>query len=97
MKAEGLFSTLAGKSTLALSLLRILEASEGRIVYVYPSSSEVECAQMSIRLDGIDISSIGLEDLRSRVVRLLCLICGCFTDLLEDHCQPRCGPLHWNS
>ena len=71
MKAEGLFSTLAGKSTLALSLLRILEASEGRIVYVYHSSSEVECAQMSIRLDGIDISSIGLEDLRSRVVRLL--------------------------
>ena len=71
MKAEGLFSSPVGKSTLALSLLRILEASEGRIVYVYPSSSEVECAQMSIRLDGIDISSIGLEDLRSRVVRLL--------------------------
>jgi len=42
--------TGSGKSTLAMSLLRILEATEGRII-----------------LDGIDISSIGLQDLRTRI------------------------------
>ncbi|KAG1834405.1 P-loop containing nucleoside triphosphate hydrolase protein [Suillus variegatus] len=42
--------TGSGKSSLALSLLRMIEASAGRIV-----------------IDGIDISTIGLEDLRSRI------------------------------
>jgi len=42
--------TGSGKSTLALSLLRMVEASAGRII-----------------IEGIDISSIGLEDLRSRI------------------------------
>ncbi|KAG1754951.1 P-loop containing nucleoside triphosphate hydrolase protein [Suillus paluster] len=42
--------TGSGKSTLALSLLRMIEASAGRII-----------------IDGIDISTIGLEDLRSRI------------------------------
>ncbi|KDQ63255.1 hypothetical protein JAAARDRAFT_29273 [Jaapia argillacea MUCL 33604] len=42
--------TGSGKSTLALSLLRMVEASEGRII-----------------IDGIDISTIGLEDLRTRI------------------------------
>jgi len=40
----------AGKSSLMLTLFRILEAAEGRIV-----------------VDGIDISTIGLDDLRSRL------------------------------
>lgn len=42
--------TGAGKSTISLALLRILEAHSGSIV-----------------IDGIDIASIGLEDLRTRV------------------------------
>lgn len=42
--------TGSGKSSLALSLLRMIEASAGRII-----------------IDGIDISTIGLEDLRSRI------------------------------
>ncbi|EGN94459.1 hypothetical protein SERLA73DRAFT_114694 [Serpula lacrymans var. lacrymans S7.3] len=42
--------TGSGKSTLALSLLRMVEASSGRIL-----------------IDGIDIASIGLEDLRTRI------------------------------
>lgn len=42
--------TGSGKSTLALSFLRMVEASEGRII-----------------IDGIDISTIGLEDLRTRI------------------------------
>lgn len=41
---------IIGKSTLALSLFRFMEASGGRIL-----------------IDGVDISSIGLEDLRSRL------------------------------
>ncbi|KAF9644674.1 pleiotropic drug resistance ABC transporter [Thelephora ganbajun] len=45
--------TGSGKSTLALSLLRMVEATEGKIV-----------------IDGIDISTIGLEDLRSRVTMI---------------------------
>ncbi|WRT69694.1 uncharacterized protein IL334_006684 [Kwoniella shivajii] len=43
-------ATGCGKSTLALSFFRFVEATEGRIV-----------------IDGIDISKIGLTDLRSRV------------------------------
>ncbi|KAJ1670141.1 hypothetical protein EV182_008397, partial [Spiromyces aspiralis] len=42
--------TGAGKSTLALSLFRFLEAKTGSII-----------------IDGVDISTIGLEDLRSRM------------------------------
>ncbi|KAJ2161125.1 hypothetical protein GGF46_001714 [Coemansia sp. RSA 552] len=42
--------TGSGKSTLSLSLLRFIEAAEGRIL-----------------LDGVDISRVGLEDLRRRV------------------------------
>jgi ABC-type multidrug transport system fused ATPase/permease subunit len=42
--------TGSGKSSLALSLLRMIEARAGRIT-----------------IDGIDISTIGLEDLRSRI------------------------------
>ncbi|KAF8583414.1 pleiotropic drug resistance ABC transporter [Ramaria rubella] len=42
--------TGAGKSTLALSLLRIVEPVEGRII-----------------VDGVDLSTIGLEDLRTRI------------------------------
>jgi len=42
--------TGSGKSTLALSLLRIVEASEGKII-----------------IDNVDISKIGLDDLRSHI------------------------------
>ena len=42
--------TGAGKSTITLSLLRIIEAAEGRIV-----------------IDGVDIETIGLHDLRSKM------------------------------
>ncbi|CAH1759323.1 6631_t:CDS:10, partial [Entrophospora sp. SA101] len=42
--------TGSGKSTIALSLFRFIEPSDGQIL-----------------IDGIDISSIGIEDLRSRI------------------------------
>jgi len=42
--------TGSGKSTIALSLFRFIEPSDGRIL-----------------IDGIDISSIGIDDLRSRI------------------------------
>ncbi|KIJ66220.1 hypothetical protein HYDPIDRAFT_26589 [Hydnomerulius pinastri MD-312] len=42
--------TGSGKSTLALSMLRMVEATAGKII-----------------VDGVDISTIGLEDLRSRI------------------------------
>ena len=42
--------TGAGKSSLTLSLFRIIEAAEG-----------------SIKIDGIDISQIGLHNLRSSI------------------------------
>jgi len=45
--------TGSGKSTLALSLLRMVEATEGRII-----------------IDGIDISTIGLEDLRRNITMI---------------------------
>ncbi|KAJ6483901.1 P-loop containing nucleoside triphosphate hydrolase protein [Mycena vulgaris] len=44
---------VVGKSTLALSLLRMVEPAGGRIMHVI--------------VDGIDISTIGLEDLRTRI------------------------------
>lgn len=43
----------AGKSSLSMSLFRIIEPAEG-----------------TIRIDGIDITKIGLHDLRSRWARL---------------------------
>ena len=42
--------TGAGKSSLTLSVFRIIEAAGGNVI-----------------IDNIDISSIGLEDLRSRI------------------------------
>jgi len=42
--------TGSGKSTLLISLLRIVEAAEGKII-----------------IDGIDVSKIGLEDLRTKI------------------------------
>ena len=42
--------TGAGKSTIALSLFRIIEAATGKI-----------------KIDGVDISDIGLHDLRSKL------------------------------
>ncbi len=41
--------TSSGKSTLLISLLRIIEATSGQII-----------------IDGIDVSKIGLEDLRTK-------------------------------
>ena len=56
-----------GKSTLALSLLRIVEPCGGEIMYVCPLST-VFRFDSSRRIDGVNISSIGLDDLRTRVV-----------------------------
>jgi hypothetical protein len=72
--------TGSGKSTLALSLLRMVEASGGKIV-----------------IDGINIASIGLEDLRSRIVRRELHSRGHSDDHLNvDYRQSRRVPIFWN-
>lgn len=45
----------------------MVEASGGRIMYGYVKHDET-FVLTSNRIDGIDISKIGLEDLRTRVV-----------------------------
>ncbi|KAA1107610.1 hypothetical protein PGT21_019897 [Puccinia graminis f. sp. tritici] len=67
--------TGSGKSTLAMSLLRILEATGGRII-----------------LDGIDISRIGLEDLRTRIT-----IVSQDVTLFEGTVRDNLDPLHIHS
>ncbi|WAQ92564.1 hypothetical protein PtA15_17A45 [Puccinia triticina] len=67
--------TGSGKSTLAMSLLRILEATSGRII-----------------LDGIDISRIGLEDLRTRIT-----IVSQDVTLFEGTVRDNLDPLHIHS
>ncbi|KAF4573251.1 hypothetical protein EYR36_007762 [Pleurotus pulmonarius] len=61
---------MIGKSTLALSLLRMVEPSGGKII-----------------IDGIDISSIGLEDLRTRVT-IVSQDVSLFTGTLRSNLDP---------
>lgn len=53
MKVGIVGRTGAGKSSLSLSLFRLIEAAEGKII-----------------IDDIDIASMGLHDLRSRLTIL---------------------------
>ncbi|TCD63205.1 hypothetical protein EIP91_005844 [Steccherinum ochraceum] len=62
--------TGSGKSTLALSLLRIVEASGGRIL-----------------IDGIDISTLGLDDLRTRVT-IISQDVSLFTGTIRSNLDP---------
>ncbi|KAI0789892.1 P-loop containing nucleoside triphosphate hydrolase protein [Abortiporus biennis] len=62
--------TGSGKSTLALSLLRIVEASGGRIV-----------------IDGIDIATIGLDDLRTRIT-IISQDVSLFTGTIRSNLDP---------
>lgn len=60
----------SGKSTLAMSILRfvsppcVLHNSSSSLAQVDPVSGR-------ILIDGIDISTIGIHDLRSRLVRFM--------------------------
>jgi len=57
------------KSSLALSLLCMIEASTGRIIYVIISVLLLVTVSKHVgSIDKIDISTIGLEDLRSQIV-----------------------------
>ncbi len=59
-----------GKSTLAMSLLRMIEAADGRIMSVHsflPPDDVPDLLFLS-SVDGVDISKLGLEDLRRSVV-----------------------------
>ena len=62
--------TGSGKSTLAMSLLRIIEPVAGNIMYGLLSFVPPKRVDLLIAcsIDGIDITTIGLEDLRSRIV-----------------------------
>lgn len=75
---------IKGKSTLALSLLRMIEASEGSITSVHdtllPKSSK-----QSYSMDGIDISKLGLEDLRTRVVSIFRVCKGVTHGASDNH------------
>ena len=55
---------------MALSLLRMVEPIEGKILSVIPEFDQDGSPYfiLLVRIDGIDISTIGLEDLRSRIV-----------------------------
>ena len=59
--------TGSGKSTLAMSILRFVSVA---LTSSYPilTVAQVDPAEGSIFIDGIDISKIGLHDLRSRIV-----------------------------
>lgn len=87
--------TGSGKSTLALSLLRMIEPSGGTIMYVLPLQHTVFTLKPH-RIDGIDIRTIGLEDLRSRVTIVsqdVSLFSGTVRsnlDPLEEHSDEEC-------
>jgi ABC-type multidrug transport system fused ATPase/permease subunit len=57
----------------------------------------VEASGGKIVIDGINIASIGLEDLRSRIVRRALHLRGHSDNHINvDHCQSRCVPIFWN-
>jgi ABC-type multidrug transport system fused ATPase/permease subunit len=58
--------TGSGKSTLAMSILRFV--SGVLLVRAVLSFTQVDPVEGSIAIDGIDITKIGLYDLRSRLV-----------------------------
>lgn len=59
--------TGSGKSTLAMSLLRFVSFTDHVTTHMTHSFVQVDPAEGKIVIDGIDISSIGLHDLRSRI------------------------------
>lgn len=61
--------TGSGKSTLAMSILRFVSPTAGRDgPHSLLRCSQIEPASGTLNIDGINISHIGLHDLRSRVV-----------------------------
>ncbi|PPQ63821.1 hypothetical protein CVT24_009771 [Panaeolus cyanescens] len=59
--------TGSGKSTLAMSLLRMVEPTSGKIMWVQvPIMCPIDRSN-SHSIDGIDITTLGLEDLRTRI------------------------------
>jgi ABC-type multidrug transport system fused ATPase/permease subunit len=83
--------TGSGKSTLAMSFLRIMEPFQGRIVYVVWSITD-QYVNRVLRIDGIDINSVGLDYLRNAIVRMdFFRLVRSLIIRLEDDRQPRCG------
>lgn len=67
--------TGSGKSTLAMSILRFVGFPTCSASMTLLTAEQVDPTRGRIMIDGIDISTIGLYDLRSRLVRLLVFAC----------------------
>lgn len=64
----------------------MVEPAEGRIMLVLLSRSRPTIKIFPLhRVDGVDISTIGLEDLRTRIVRLLYNAPNRSSHMLSDH------------
>lgn len=63
--------TGSGKSTLAMSILRFVCYFQSSLLFSHTKTSfKTDPASGRIMIDGIDISKIGIHDLRSRLVSI---------------------------
>jgi ATP-binding cassette, subfamily C (CFTR/MRP), member 1 len=83
--------TGAGKSSLTLALFRIIEPTSGNITYVLPRErppSVPDSTLMNDRIDGLNISTIGLLDLRRRLA-IIPQDAALFQGTIRDNLDPR--------
>jgi len=74
--------TGSGKSTLAMSILRFVSCFlPQRCEHTMLTGLQVDPAEGRIIIDGIDIATIGVHDLRSRIVSLMVFSKALSTDL----------------
>lgn len=73
--------TGSGKSTLAMSILRFVGCFLLKDVSIMLTGLQVDPTEGRIIIDGIDITTIGVHDLRSRIVSLMVFSKALSTDL----------------
>lgn len=82
--------TGAGKSSLTLALFRIIEPTSGNITYVFFQNSSylIDTMLTSNSIDGLNISTIGLLDLRRRLA-IIPQDAALFQGTVRDNLDPR--------